>query len=328
MIWDLEMWQRAPACVARTAISCESCWVTKMICASGLCRRMRRAASKPSRFGIEISKRITSGSKATAFSTASRPSMASPQTVHPGCASRNERNDFLRISLSSAMSIFTGSLPLIATAKAATWNHHEFAGPQLLMQFTLELCFTCLQTILMRRTTIYLLPCILRREIAQHCASEHGVYPIGTISTENRRVPERQSAARISSASVALMLTFYSGGLSEIRPIPNRPTSINLIRNRVVAMVLLAALVAACTAVYATDFAVIVHTANPVKAMPLADLNKIFRGKTSAWPNGRNIVLVVRDPSSPAMKFILEKVMGVTAGERETAVGGPPRQKN
>jgi PBP superfamily domain len=180
----------------------------------------------------------------------------------------------------------------------------------------------------MRQAAIYPLPCILRRKIAQLCASRHGVYLTGSVSTENRRVPERQSAARISATRVALMLTFYSGGLSEFRPIPNRPTSINLIRNRVMAMVLLAALVAACTAVYATDFAVIVHNGNPVKAMPLTDLNKIFRGKTSAWPNGRNIVLVVRDPGSPAMKFILEKVMGVSADEGKAALSDPARNKS
>lgn len=91
-------------------------------------------------------------------------------------------------------------------------------------------------------------------------------------------------------------------------------------RNRLMAIFLLAALVAGATAVYATDFAVIVHPGNATKAMTLADLNKIFRGKTSTWPNGRSITLILRDLDSPAMKFILEKVMGTTADEGKAAL--------
>jgi phosphate transport system substrate-binding protein len=100
-------------------------------------------------------------------------------------------------------------------------------------------------------------------------------------------------------------------------------------RNRLMAMVMAAALaVVAATAVYATDFAVIVHNGNPVKAMALADLGKIFRGKTTSWPNGHGISLVVRDPNSAAMKFILEKVMGGSVDEDKAALNDPGRGKS
>jgi ABC-type phosphate transport system substrate-binding protein len=103
---------------------------------------------------------------------------------------------------------------------------------------------------------------------------------------------------------------------------------IDVMRNRWMAIILLAALAAAATAVYATDFAVIVHNTNPTKAMPLAELGKIFRGKTSAWPNGRGITLIVRDPNSPAMKFIIEKVLGVSVDEGKSALNDPGRVKS
>ncbi|HTP44787.1 MAG TPA: substrate-binding domain-containing protein [Candidatus Acidoferrum sp.] len=77
-------------------------------------------------------------------------------------------------------------------------------------------------------------------------------------------------------------------------------------------------LLAAVTAVFATDFAVIINPANPARAMTLADLGKMFKGKTSTWANGRNVTIVLRDPSAPAMKFILEKVMGVDAEQGKT----------
>lgn len=125
------------------------------------------------------------------------------------------------------------------------------------------------------------------------------------------------------------MLTFSSGGLSASRPIPKSSTSIDEMRNRLLAIVVAAALaVAAATAVYATDFAVIVQAGNPMKAMPLADLGKIFRGKTTTWPNGHGITLVVRDPNSAAMKFILEKVMGGTVDEDKAALNDAGRNKS
>ena len=98
-------------------------------------------------------------------------------------------------------------------------------------------------------------------------------------------------------------------------------------RNRWMAICLLAGLVAGATAVYATDFAVIVHPGNATKAMSLADLDKIFRGKTATWPNGRPVTVVLRDPDSPAMKFIIEKVIGDIGGRRQSCVErGEPRQ--
>lgn len=87
-------------------------------------------------------------------------------------------------------------------------------------------------------------------------------------------------------------------------------------RNRL--LVVCTLLVACATVAYATDFAVIVHPTNPVKVMALSDLGKIFKGKTAAWANGRSVTIVLREPSSPGMKFVIEKVMGVSADEGKT----------
>ncbi|HYL45798.1 MAG TPA: hypothetical protein VEU52_02115 [Candidatus Limnocylindrales bacterium] len=87
-------------------------------------------------------------------------------------------------------------------------------------------------------------------------------------------------------------------------------------RNRVLIFSLL--LVAAvATAAYATEFAVIVNPSNPVRAMTLVEFGKILKGKSPMWPTGRNVAIVLRDPGSPGMKFVIEKVMGVGAEEGE-----------
>jgi ABC-type phosphate transport system substrate-binding protein len=80
------------------------------------------------------------------------------------------------------------------------------------------------------------------------------------------------------------------------------------------------------TAAFATDFAVIINPANPTKAMTLADLSKIFKGKTLSWANGRSVTIVLREPSSSATKFIIEKVMGVDAEQGKTILADPGRK--
>ena len=85
-------------------------------------------------------------------------------------------------------------------------------------------------------------------------------------------------------------------------------------------------LLAAVGAAFATDFAVIVNPANPAKIMALADLGKIFKGKTSTWANGRNVTIVLREPSTASMKFIIEKVMGVDVEQGKTILSDPTRK--
>ncbi|HEY2109211.1 MAG TPA: substrate-binding domain-containing protein [Candidatus Acidoferrales bacterium] len=85
-------------------------------------------------------------------------------------------------------------------------------------------------------------------------------------------------------------------------------------------------LMAAAGAAFATDFAVIVNPANPARAITLADLGKMFKGKTATWANGRNVTIVLREPTAAPMKFIVEKVMGVDAEQGKTILADPARK--
>jgi ABC-type phosphate transport system substrate-binding protein len=85
-------------------------------------------------------------------------------------------------------------------------------------------------------------------------------------------------------------------------------------------------LLAAVGAAFATDFAVIVNPANPAKIMALADLGKILKGKTSTWANGRTVTIVLREPSTASMKFIIEKVMGVDVEQGKTILSDATRK--
>ncbi|HXO05284.1 MAG TPA: substrate-binding domain-containing protein [Candidatus Sulfotelmatobacter sp.] len=84
--------------------------------------------------------------------------------------------------------------------------------------------------------------------------------------------------------------------------------------------------IAAATVAFATDFAVIVHSSNPVRAISLVELGKIFKGKTHMWPSERSITIVLRDPDSPGMKFVIEKILGSTLEEGKTILNDPSRR--
>jgi ABC-type phosphate transport system substrate-binding protein len=76
------------------------------------------------------------------------------------------------------------------------------------------------------------------------------------------------------------------------------------------------ALAMACAQVAsAKDVALVSNKANTLKNLTFTDLVKICKGQMGRWPNGRPVTLVTRDPSSPDMRIVLQKVYGMTASE-------------
>lgn len=65
----------------------------------------------------------------------------------------------------------------------------------------------------------------------------------------------------------------------------------------------------------AKDVALISNKANNLKGLTFVDLVKVCKGQMGRWPNGRPVTLVARDPSSPEMRIVLQKVYGMTADE-------------
>jgi hypothetical protein len=58
----------------------------------------------------------------------------------------------------------------------------------------------------------------------------------------------------------------------------------------------------------ARDLALVSNKANAVSAITLPDLIKVCKGQTDRWPDGKSITFIMRNPSAPEMKFLLEKV--------------------
>jgi ABC-type phosphate transport system substrate-binding protein len=58
----------------------------------------------------------------------------------------------------------------------------------------------------------------------------------------------------------------------------------------------------------ARDLAIVSNKANPVSSITMPDLVKVCKGQTSHWPDGKSVTFIMRAPSAPEMKIILEKV--------------------
>lgn len=72
----------------------------------------------------------------------------------------------------------------------------------------------------------------------------------------------------------------------------------------------------------AKDLAVVVNKNNATKNVALADLTKLCKATTQKWPDGKDVVLVLRDPASPEMRLVLQKIYGMSPDEMKSLVAG------
>ncbi len=70
----------------------------------------------------------------------------------------------------------------------------------------------------------------------------------------------------------------------------------------------------------AKDLAVVVNKANDTRTVTGADLAKVFKTGTKKWPNGQDIIIVMKDPNAPAMRVVLQKLFGMTADQVKALV--------
>ena len=65
----------------------------------------------------------------------------------------------------------------------------------------------------------------------------------------------------------------------------------------------------------AKQLAVIVDKTNTTNSLSATDLAKVFKFDNHKWPDGRPVILVLRDPSTPEMKTAIEKIYHMQVDE-------------
>jgi ABC-type phosphate transport system substrate-binding protein len=70
----------------------------------------------------------------------------------------------------------------------------------------------------------------------------------------------------------------------------------------------------------ARDIALVSNKTNALEAVTVPELVKICKAQTEHWPNGKPITFVMRSPSAPEMKMVLEKVYGMSERELNSLI--------
>jgi ABC-type phosphate transport system substrate-binding protein len=71
-------------------------------------------------------------------------------------------------------------------------------------------------------------------------------------------------------------------------------------------------LISGATLALAKDIALIANKGGSVSVLTMPELVKLCKAQTSRWPDGKSVTLIVRDPASPEMKMVLEKIYSTT----------------
>ena len=71
-------------------------------------------------------------------------------------------------------------------------------------------------------------------------------------------------------------------------------------------------LLSGATLALAKDIALIANQGGSVSVLTMPELVKLCKAQTSRWPDGKSVTLIVRDPASPEMKMVLEKIYSTT----------------
>jgi len=58
----------------------------------------------------------------------------------------------------------------------------------------------------------------------------------------------------------------------------------------------------------ARDLALVSNKTNSLSTITLPDFVKVCKGQTNHWPDGKSVTFIMRDPSTPEMKLVLEKI--------------------
>ncbi|MGB8986753.1 MAG: substrate-binding domain-containing protein [Candidatus Sulfotelmatobacter sp.] len=70
----------------------------------------------------------------------------------------------------------------------------------------------------------------------------------------------------------------------------------------------------------ARDIALVSNKSNAVGALTVTDLVRLCKAQTTHWPDGKPVTFVMRSPSAPEMKIILEKVYGMSENELNSLI--------
>jgi hypothetical protein len=68
------------------------------------------------------------------------------------------------------------------------------------------------------------------------------------------------------------------------------------------------------------NMAVVISAGSRVSDVPLADLVKLCKGTQKTWADGKNFLLVIKNPEAPEMRVAVQKLFGDAGGDIKAAI--------
>ena len=68
------------------------------------------------------------------------------------------------------------------------------------------------------------------------------------------------------------------------------------------------------------NMAVVVAADSNLPDLTMAEFTKLCKGAQKSWPDGRSFTLVLKDPASPEMHIVVQKLFGVAPADAKTAI--------
>jgi hypothetical protein len=92
------------------------------------------------------------------------------------------------------------------------------------------------------------------------------------------------------------------------------------LRLKIAAILCLSGVLAAPAVPAIKNMAVVISISSKLADVPLTDLVKLCKGTQKTWPDGKNFLLVLKDPESPELHTAVQKLFGATPGEVKSAI--------
>jgi len=89
---------------------------------------------------------------------------------------------------------------------------------------------------------------------------------------------------------------------------------------RIAVLLSIAAMAGGASLAAIKNMAVVISAGSKLSDVPLADLVKMCKGTQKTWPDGKNFILVLKNPEAPEMRVAVQKLFGEAGGDPKTAI--------
>lgn len=107
-----------------------------------------------------------------------------------------------------------------------------------------------------------------------------------------------------------------------ILQVPSRKESLNVMKQdargkwlRITALLCAASMTVGSSAAAIKNMAVVISAGSKLSDVPLADLVKLCKGTQKSWTDGKNFLLVVKNPEAPEMHVVAQRLFVDAGGD-------------